>query len=219
MSNSPTSHDNPDSEQPVVLVVDDDLSIRTALGSLFRSVGLRSALFDSAAAFLRSNLPDAPTCLILDVRLQGMSGFDLQAELTKENVRIPIIFMTAYADVPMSVRAMKSGAFDFISKPFRDQDLLEAVHGALERDRKQRVSDKRASGLKARFELLTAREREVMTYVIEGHMNKQIAHELDLSEITVKLHRGNVMRKMAAQSLPDLVRMAEALELRSPKRT
>lgn len=197
--------------EPVVLVVDDDQSMREALSSLLRSVGLRVELFESAAAFLQSDLPAAAACLILDVRLPGLSGLDLQTELAREDVRIPIIFITGHADVPMSVKAMKAGAIDFFTKPFRDQDLLDAVTAAIEQDRKRRAEEEKVSGLQAKFQSLTVREHEVMGYVASGLMNKQIAHEIGVSEITVKIHRGNMMRKMAAKSLADLVRMAEAL--------
>ncbi|MFZ0426390.1 MAG: response regulator transcription factor [Xanthobacteraceae bacterium] len=204
-------------EEPVVLVVDDDPSLREALRSLLRSVGLRVELFDSAPAFLRSNPPAAAACLILDIRLPGPSGFDLQSELANEDIRIPIIFITAHADVPMSVKAMKAGAIDFLTKPFRDQDLLDAVKTALDRDRKRRVDEEQMSGMLARFQGLTPREKEVMAHVTRGLMNKQIAHELGVSEITVKIHRGNMMRKMTAKSLADLVRMAESLGVRPAK--
>ena len=204
-------------EEPVVLVIDDDSSLREALRSLLRSVGLRVELFDSASAFLRSNPPASAACLILDIRLPGISGFDLQAELANEDIRIPIIFITAHADVPMSVKAMKSGAIDFLTKPFRDQDLLDAVKAALDRDRKRRSEEEKISGILARFQALTSREKEVMAYVTQGLMNKKIAHELGVSEITVKIHRGNMMRKMTAKSLADLVRMAESLGVRPVK--
>ncbi len=206
-------------EGPVVLVVDDDPSLREALGSLLRSVGLRVELFDSAPAFLQSNPTAAAACLILDIRLPGPSGFDLQAELADEDIRIPIIFITGHADVPMSVKAMKAGAIDFLTKPFRDQDLLDAVKTALDRDRKRRLDEEQVSGVLARFQALTPREKEVMAHVTQGLMNKQIAHELGVSEITVKIHRGNMMRKMTAKSLADLVRMAESLGVRPAKST
>ena len=204
-------------EEPTVFVVDDDESMREALHSLFRSVSLRVETFGSTADFLRSTLPDAASCLVLDVRLPGLSGLDFQAELAKANIHIPIIFMTGHGDIPMSVQAMKAGAVDFLTKPFRDQDMLDAVAAALERDRKRRKEEHRIADLRTRFEGLTEREREVMVLVTAGLMNKQIAGELGLSEITVKIHRGHVMRKMAARSLADLVRMAEVLGVRRDK--
>jgi FixJ family two-component response regulator len=199
-------------------VVDDDPSLREALGNLLRSVGLRVELFNSAPAFLESDLPSAAGCLILDVRLPGLSGLDLQAELTREDVRIPIVFITGHADVPMSVKAMKAGAIDFLTKPFRDQDLLDAVRAALDPDRQRRLNEEKTSGLQASFDSLSPREREIMGYVTDGLMNKQIAYEIGVSEITVKIHRGNVMRKMGAKSFADLVRMAQSLGLRSSGR-
>jgi FixJ family two-component response regulator len=204
-------------EAPIVFVVDDDESVREALRSLFRSVSLRVETFGSAADFLRSELPDVASCLVLDVRLPGVSGLDFQAELAKVNIHIPIIFMTGHGDIPMSVQAMKAGAVDFLTKPFRDQDMLDAVAAAIERDRSRRKDEQRLSDVRARFDGLTEREREVMGLVTAGLMNKQIAGELGLSEITVKIHRGHVMRKMAARSLADLVRMAEALGVRRSK--
>jgi len=200
-----------------VFIVDDDESMREALRSLLRSVSLRVETFGSAADLLRSKLPDVASCLVLDVRLPGVSGLDFQAELAKANMRIPIIFMTGHGDIPMSVQAMKAGAVDFLTKPFRDQDMLDAVAAALERDRNRRKDEQQLSELRARFEALTEREREVMGMVTAGLMNKQIAGELGLSEITVKIHRGHVMRKMAARSLADLVRMAEAIGVRQAK--
>jgi FixJ family two-component response regulator len=204
-------------EAPIVFVVDDDESLREALRSLFRSVSLRVETFGSAADFLRSELPDVASCLVLDIRLPGLSGLDFQAELAKANIHIPIIFMTGHGDIPMSVQAMKAGAVDFLTKPFRDQDMLDAVAAAIERDRRRRKDEQRLSDMRARFDGLTEREREVMGLVTAGLMNKQIAGELGLSEITVKIHRGHVMRKMAARSLADLVRMAEVLGVRRSK--
>ncbi len=204
-------------EAPIVFVVDDDESVREALRSLFRSVSLKVETFGSAADFLQSELPDVASCLVLDVRLPGVSGLDFQAELAKANIHIPIIFMTGHGDIPMSVQAMKAGAVDFLTKPFRDQDMLDAVAAAIERDRSRRKDEQRLSDVRARFDSLTEREREVMGLVTAGLMNKQIAGELGLSEITVKIHRGHVMRKMAARSLADLVRMAEVLGVRRSK--
>src|SRR5208337_5540725 len=201
-------------EQPIVFVIDDDESMRRGLTNLFQSVGLRVEVFGSARELLRSALPEVASCLVLDVRLPGLSGLDFQTELAKANIHIPIIFMTGHGDIPMTVRAMKAGAVDFLSKPFRDQDMLDAVATAIERDRKRRESEKAVAGLRALFETLTAREREVMTFVTAGLMNKQIAAELGVSEITVKIHRGHTMKKMGARSLADLVRMAEALGIR-----
>ena len=201
----------------MVFVIDDDPSMREALASLFRSVDLQVELFASAPEFLRHKRPDAASCLVLDIRLPGVNGLDFQSQLLKANVRIPIIFMTGHGDIPMSVRAMKAGAIDFLAKPFRDQDMLDAVAAALRRDEQAREAERGANALHESFEQLTPREREVMVLVTSGLMNKQVAGELGLSEITVKIHRGNVMRKMKARSLADLVRMAESLGLSRPK--
>jgi FixJ family two-component response regulator len=208
-------------EEPTVLIIDDDASIRQALQSLFRSVGLRVEMFGSAAELLQSKLPNVASCLVLDIRLPGVSGLDFQADLAKADVHIPIIFITGHGDIPMSVQAMKAGAVDFLTKPFRDQDMLDAVTRAIERDRKRRETEKGVSDLRHLFESLTPREREVLALVTAGLMNKQIAAELGVSEITVKIHRGHVMRKMGARSFADLVRMAEILEVRRdrPQRT
>jgi len=203
--------------QPIVFVIDDDPSLRNALTNLFRSVGLRAEVFGSAPELLQSKLPDVPSCLILDIRLPGQSGLDFQTELAKANIHIPIIFMTGHGDIPMTVRAMKAGAIDFLSKPFRDQDMLDAVATAIERDRKRRKDEKIISDLRAHFDSLTPREQQVLALVAAGLMNKQIAAEVDLAEITVKIHRGHIMRKMGARSLADLVRMAEMLGVRRTK--
>jgi FixJ family two-component response regulator len=200
-----------------IYVVDDDQSVRETLSSLLRSVGYQVQLFASTADFMKAKLGDGNCCLVLDVRLPGVSGLELQDHLDREQIRIPIIFVTGHGDIPMSVRAMKAGAIDFLSKPFRDQDLLDAVAHALDADRKRRDADQSVSAVRAAFETLSAREREVMKLVTAGLMNKQVAGKLDLSEITVKIHRGNVMRKMAARSLADLVRMAEVLGISSTK--
>ncbi len=200
--------------QPIVFVVDDDPSVREALGSLFRSVGLKVGLFASAADFLRAPRPEAPSCLVLDVRLPGMSGLDFQADLGKANIHIPIVFMTGHGDIPMTVKAMKAGAVEFLTKPFRDQDMLDAVQHAFAEDSARRESDKAAASLKEKFETLTQREQEVMALVAQGLMNKQIAGEIGIAEITVKFHRGNVTKKMGARSLADLVRMADILGIR-----
>ncbi len=202
---------------PTVFIIDDDASLRTALSSLFRSVGLQVKALASAPEFLQMRLPEGPTCLVLDVRLPGLSGLDFQAELNKANIQIPIIFMTGHGDIPMTVQAMKAGAVEFLPKPFRDQDMLDAVQIGLEQDRNRRKSAGDISKLKASFDALTPREQEIMGYVTAGLMNKQIAGELKVSEITVKVHRGNVMRKMNAKSLAELVRMADALGVRRGK--
>jgi FixJ family two-component response regulator len=203
--------------QPIVFVIDDDPSLRKALASLFRSVGLQVEVFGSTPEFLQSKFADVPSCLVLDIRLPGPSGLDFQAELAKANIHIPIIFITGHGDIPMTVRAMKAGAVDFLSKPFRDQDMLDAVATAIERDRKRRTDEKVISGVRAHFDSLTPREQEVLALVAAGLMNKQIAAEIDLAEITVKIHRGHIMRKMGARSLADLVRMAELLGVRRSK--
>jgi FixJ family two-component response regulator len=202
---------------PVVFVVDDDASVREGLDSLFRSIDLQVETFGEAPEFLQRKLPDVPSCLVLDVRLPGLGGLDLQAELAKVDIPIPIIFITGHGDIPMTVHAMKAGAVEFLTKPFREQDLLDAVQIALERDRERRAQDKAVHEVRARFQSLTPREQEVIGFVAAGLMNKQIAAELGVSEITVKVHRGSVMKKMGAKSLADLVRMADVLGIRHIK--
>jgi FixJ family two-component response regulator len=198
---------------PIILVIDDDASVREALSSLFQSVGMEVKLFSSASEFLQSKLPDAPSCIVLDIRLPGVSGLDFQAQLTKMNINLPIVVMTGHGDIPMTVRAMKAGAIDFLTKPFRDQDMLDAVARALEKDMSRRKSEKNLADVRDLYASLTAREREIMTFVTAGMMNKQVAAELRLSEVTIKIHRGHVMKKMGARSLADLVRMSETLGL------
>ena len=203
-------------EQPIVVVIDDDASIRKALENLLRSVGLDVELFKSPQEFLQSNRPDRPGCIVLDVRFPGRSGLDMQREISSANTSLPIIFITGYGDIPMSVRAMKAGAVEFLTKPFRDQDLLDAVGVALEKDRVRRANELRLAELRSRFDMLTARERQVLLLVIAGRLNKQIAGELGVSEMTVKMHRRQVMRKMQATGLAQLVRLADQLGLGSP---
>jgi FixJ family two-component response regulator len=203
--------------QPVVYVIDDDPSIREALAGLLRSVGLDVKLFGSTQQFLEYPRPDAPGCLVLDVRLPGAGGLDLQSQLVRSNIHLPIIFITGHGDIPMSVQAMKAGAIEFLTKPFRDQELLDAIQLGIERDRRRRRDGEVVRKLQERFQSLTAREREIMAHVAAGRMNKQIAGDLDVSEITVKVHRGHVMRKMGARSLAELVRMADKLGVRSTR--
>jgi RNA polymerase sigma factor (sigma-70 family) len=200
------------SEGPVVFVVDDDPSIRSSLKFLMSSVGLQVEGFESADALLKRNPPDAPSCLVLDVRLRGLSGLDFQRQLAAKNCHMPIIFITGHGDIPMSVRAMKAGAVEFLTKPFRDQDLLDAVRIALEKDRERRERKKEISDLKERFNSLTPREQEVISMVVSGKLNKQIADQLGTAENTVKVHRSRVMEKMHAQSVAELVRMIGKLE-------
>jgi FixJ family two-component response regulator len=200
-------------ERSFVFVIDDDDSLRESLGSLFRSVGLEVKTFASAQAFLHTKLPDAPACLVLDVRLPGMSGLDFQGELAKSDIHLPIVFMTGHGDIPMTVKAMKAGAVEFLTKPFREQDLLDAVRVGIERSSEDHQRDRSLSKIRASYEALTPREQEVFGFVTSGLMNKQIAGEMNVSEITVKVHRGNVMRKMSARSLAELVRMADTLHV------
>ena len=201
----------PAGAKPIVLVVEDDESMRRALSNLFRSVGLDVEAFGSTSEIVQSKLPDVASCMVLDVRLPGLSGLEFQSELAKAKIHIPIVFMTGHGDIPMTVRAMKRGAVDFLTKPFRDQDMLDAVTVAIERDRKRRETDKILADLQTHFETLTPREREILALVSSGLMNKQVAAELGLAEITVKIHRGHIMKKMGAKTLADLVRKAETL--------
>jgi len=198
-------------QQPSIVVIDDDAAIRRALDNLFKSVGFAVELFSSPQEFLQSGRPDRPGCIVLDVRFPGRSGLDMQRDLARAETKLPIIFITAYGDIPMSVRAMKAGAVEFLTKPFRDQDLLDAVGTALETDRARRAGDSRLAELRIRFGTLTARERQVMSLVVAGRLNKQIAGELGVSEMTVKMHRRQVMRKMRASGVAQLVRLADQL--------
>jgi FixJ family two-component response regulator len=203
--------------ESVVFVVDDDDALRAAVGRLVRSVGLNVVLLASAREFLAQKLPTAPCCLVLDVRLPGLGGLDFQAELAKANIWTPIIFLTAYGDIQMSVKAMKAGALEFLTKPFRDQDLIDAIQLALERDRKRREEESVVSVLRSKYETLSPREQEVMAYVTSGLLNKQIATKIGIAENTVKLHRGHLIEKMGAKSLAELVRMADILRVHGPK--
>jgi FixJ family two-component response regulator len=202
---------------PVVLVIDDDIAIRESLTSLLRSVGLRVEVFGSAPALLQSSLPNVPSCLVLDIRLPGISGLDFQADLDRAGIRIPIIFMTGHGDIPMSVQAMKAGAIDFLTKPLRPQEMIHAVTRAIAADQKRRADEKIVSDLRLLYESLTPRERDVLALVTAGMMNKLIAEELGISEITVKVHRSHVMRKMRTRSLADLARIADTLGIRPDK--
>jgi len=204
--------------ESIVFVVDDDPSVRSAIKRLIVCVGLQVELFESAQEFLASKLPNVPSCLVLDVRLPGISGLALQRHLAEANVQIPIIFITAHGDVPMTVRALKAGAVEFLTKPFHDQDLLDAIQLALERDRIRHQQEAEIAVLRERFESLTPREREVLPWVVSGLLSKQIADAIGRSEASVKVHRSQLMRKMAADSVADLVRMAEKMEIPIPKR-
>jgi FixJ family two-component response regulator len=198
---------------PTIVVIDDDPEVRESLGSLLRSIGLQVKLSASVPEFLQTGRPAGPTCLVLDVRLQGRSGLDFQQELTAAGIHLPIIFITGHGDIPMSVRAMKGGAIEFLTKPFRDQDLLDAIQLGLNRDRAWLEDESAVAALRMHYDALTPREREVMALVVTGRLNKQIARDMGISEITVKVHRGQVMRKMHASSLPALARMADKLKL------
>ena len=200
-------------ENPSVLIIDDDPEFRDSVGRLLRTVGLRTREFSSVSDFFKADPSDGPTCLVLDVRMPGRSGLELQRDLAAANRQVPIIFITAHADVPMTVQAMKGGAIEFLTKPFRDQDLIEAVGAGLARDRARRESDRALAALRERFDRLSSREREVMLHVTAGRLNKQIAHDIGITESTVKVHRTNLMRKMEARSLPELSRMADMLNL------
>jgi FixJ family two-component response regulator len=202
-------------DQPTIFVIDDDVSVRDAITGVVKSVGLRVETFESAHDFLQKSPPDGPNCLVLDVRLPGLSGLDVQRELTRLNIRIPIVFITGYGDIPMTVQAMKAGAVEFLTKPFRDQDLLDAIQQALERDRTLRQQRSEVAELRKRFEMLSERERQVMGLVVAGKLNKEIAAELGTSEITVKVQRSHLMHKMQAESVIDLVRMAEKIDHRA----
>jgi FixJ family two-component response regulator len=212
-----SSYESAKVEEPIVFVVDDDESVRRALTNLFQSIGLKVEVFGSAPELLHSRLADVASCLVLDIRLPGLSGLDFQTELARANIHIPIIFMTGHGDIPMTVRAMKGGAVDFLTKPFRDQDMLDAVVTAIERDRKRREADRIVAASRALFETLSSREREILALVSSGLMNKQIAAELGLAEVTVKIHRGHIMKKMGTRSLADLVRKAEMLGIHRNK--
>ncbi len=212
-------HNGSPEQQPTIVVIDDDASMRRALEHLLQSVGFSVELFASPQEFLQSERPDRPGCIVLDVRFPGRSGLDMQRDLANSNTQLPIIFITGYGDVPMSVRAMKAGAVEFLTKPFRDQDLLDAVGTALEADRTRRAGETRLAELRARSDTLTARERQVMSLVVAGRLNKQIAGELGVSEMTVKMHRRQVMRKMQATGVAQLVRLADQLGVLTPQKS
>ena len=199
--------------QPVVIIIDDDPDIRDALKDLLETVDLPTLLFATASEFLASKRPQGPCCIVVDVRLPGLSGLDFQQELARENIPIPVIFITGHGDIPMSVRAMKAGAVEFLTKPLRDQDLLDAIQAALRRDRARLENERKVADLRTRHESLTARERQVMALLVAGRVNKQIAAEIGISEVTVRLHRGQIMRKMRASSLADLIRIADKIKL------
>ena len=203
---------------PTVFVIDDDLEFRSSVGRLLRSVGLDARLFVSVPDFLKSERPIGPTCLVLDVRLPGQSGLDFQRKLVESDIQIPIIFITGHGDVPMSVQAMKRGAIEFLTKPFRDQDLIDAIQLGLARDRAERENEKALRALRARFESLTSREREIMIHVVQGRLSKQIANDIGITEPTVKVHRSNLKRKMNTSSLVELGRMADQLKLSPEKK-
>jgi len=203
-------------ERAVVHVVDDDVSVRRALENLFDTVELDTRTYTAAQDLLGAHLPDRPGCIVIDIRLPDMNGLELQVQLTQMGVRLPVVMLTGYGDIPMSVRAMKRGAIDFLTKPFRDQDMLDAVMAAIERDRQRRRVDDDVSQVQQRFQTLSPREQQVMQLVVAGKMNKQVAGDLGISEITVKIHRGAAMRKMGARTLADLVRMAEVIKSKAP---
>jgi FixJ family two-component response regulator len=202
---------------PSVLLIDDDPEFRDSVARLLRTVGLHTREFSSVPDFLKADPPEGPTCLVLDVRMPGRSGLELQRDLAAANRQVPIIFITAHADVPMTVQAMKGGAIEFLTKPFRDQDLLDAVDAGLARDRARRESERALAALRERFDTLSSRERDIMLHVVAGRLNKQIAHDIGIAESTVKVHRTNLMRKMKARSLPELSRMADTLNVRRPQ--
>jgi FixJ family two-component response regulator len=202
---------------PSVLLIDDDPEFRDSVARLLRTVGLHTREFSSVPDFLKADPPEGPTCLVLDVRMPGRSGLELQRDLAAANRQVPIIFITAHADVPMTVQAMKGGAIEFLTKPFRDQDLLDAVEAGLARDRARRESERALAALRERFDTLSSRERDIMLHVVAGRLNKQIANDIGIAESTVKVHRTNLMRKMKARSLPELSRMADALNVRRPQ--
>jgi FixJ family two-component response regulator len=202
---------------PSVLLIDDDPEFRDSVARLLRTVGLHTREFSSVPDFLKADPPEGPTCLVLDVRMPGRSGLELQRDLAAANRQVPIIFITAHADVPMTVQAMKGGAIEFLTKPFRDQDLLDAVDAGLARDRARRESERALAALRERFDTLSSRERDIMVHVVAGRLNKQIAHDIGIAESTVKVHRTNLMRKMKARSLPELSRMADTLNVRRPQ--